>query len=80
MLSVECRGNCVISKVPPFEYELTVTANGFKGYSEYVKVRTNDKIYRVVELERQVITLPYQSDRKEAIAEIRSKRAILGEE
>lgn len=43
-------------------------------------VRTNDKIYRIVELERQVVTLPFRSDKKEAVAELRSKRAILSEE
>lgn len=80
VLSVECDGNCSISKVPPFDYELVVKAEGYKPHSEIVSVRTNDKLYRVVELERDVITVAYQADRKEAIAEIRSKRAILAEE
>lgn len=81
VLSSECEGNCSISKVPPFDYELVVKAEGYKPYSETVSIRTNDKLYRVVELERDVVTVAYQvEDKKEAIAEIRSKRAILAEE
>lgn len=80
MLSVECAGDCVLSKVPPFDYALRVDAKGYKSHEEPVSVRTTDKIYRVVQLERDVGTTAYVEDRKDKVAELRSKRAILGEE
>ncbi|MFB0965465.1 MAG: hypothetical protein QMC36_07445 [Patescibacteria group bacterium] len=80
MLSVECPGNCAISKVPPFDYVLRVEAGGYKPHEEGVSIRNSDKIYRVVQLERDVGTTAYVEDRKDKVAELRSKRAILGEE
>lgn len=80
MLTVECSGDCVISKVPPFDYVLRVEAVGYKKSEESVSVRTTDKIYRVVQLERDVTTAPYAEDRKDKVAELRSKRSIMAEE
>lgn len=80
MLTVECPGDCVISKVPPFDYVLRVEAEGYKKHEEAVSVRTTDKIYRVVRLERDVTTVAYAEDTKEKVSELRSKRAIMAEE
>lgn len=80
MLTVECPGDCVISKVPPFDYVLRVEAPGYKKHEESISVHTTDKIYRVAQLERDVTTVAYSEDRKDKVAELRSKRAIMGED
>lgn len=79
ILSAECPKDCTLAKIPPFDYELVVEAEGFVKYSEYLSIRNNDKIYREISLSRDVTTEAYREDRKEAIAEIRAKRAILSE-
>ncbi len=80
MLTVECQGDCLISKAPPFDYVLRVEAPGYKRHEESVSVHTTDKIYRVVQLERDVTTAAYSEDRKDKVAELRSKRSIMAEE
>lgn len=79
ILSAECSGDCTIAKIPPFDYDLVVEAEGFVTHVEQLSIRNNDKIYRMVSLARDVTTETYRPDRKDAIAEIRAKRAILSE-
>lgn len=79
VLSLDCAKDCTISKIPPLDYRLVIKAEGFKTYEENLSIRTTDRIYRIIDMEREASTEIYKEDRKEAISEIRSKRAILAE-
>lgn len=79
IIAAECERTCAIPEIPPFDYELVVSSTGFLSQSQRLSIRSRDQISLKFDLVRDVRTEGFRSDRKEAIGEIRAKRAILAE-
>jgi hypothetical protein len=79
MVAVACQGTCVIEKIPPFDYDLVVKADGFVPYSETVSITKSSRFSKTVAMVRDVRTEDYHKEASEAIGEINDKRAVLAE-
>lgn len=80
VLAVDCEKDCSLSKIPPFDYELVVTAEGYRDYREDLSIRSRDTIYRKITMERDVKTESYQEDLGERVAELRGKKQVMSDE
>lgn len=80
VLAVECAKECTLQKIPPFDYELVITADGWVDYRERLSIRSRDKIYRIVDMRRDVKTESYVAETRDRVAELRGKRSIMSDE
>jgi hypothetical protein len=80
VLAVECEKECTLQKIPPFDYELIVVADGWIDYRERLSIRSRDRIYRIVEMRRDVKTEPYAAETRDRVAELRGKRSVMSDE
>lgn len=79
IVAAECSKTCTIPEIPPFDYEMSVSATGFVTATDRLSIRSRDQVTKKFDLVRDVRTEGFRADRKEAIGEIRAKRAILSE-
>lgn len=79
MLAVSCNKTCVLKQIPPFDYTLTVTADGFVPYHETMHITRSSQFSKTISLVRNVHTEDYRMEAVEAIEEIKNKRRILSE-
>ncbi len=80
VLAIECANECTLKKIPPFDYELVVSADGWADYRERLSLRSRDRIYRIIDLRRDVKTESYVAETRDRVAELRGKRSVMSDE
>lgn len=85
MLETTCSsGECIIDRVPPFTYNLKVSADGYLPYLEDLDIKSNSRIERTITLSRDIRLSEFHTQdaslkiaRKNAITAIESASGIV---